>query len=155
LYEYKISTKTNTQYDNVLLEVAERFPDGSPKMTKYINMSDMITDGTYLYVGEFLEFRDSVDELVGSYVGEDGVKEYLLPTVYVFDRERNLVASVEIFIQDLNGLEYFSLSILDGVVYVKTTSAVFTCTLDEFLKGGRPPFELLYTHQNMEYEKYN
>jgi len=65
------------------------------------------------------------------------------------------VASVEIFIQDLNGLEYFSLSILDGVVYVKTTSAVFTCTLDEFLKGGRPPFELLYTHQNMEYEKYN
>ncbi|MBQ7863668.1 MAG: hypothetical protein IJ353_04265 [Lachnospiraceae bacterium] len=155
LYEYKISTKTNTQYDNVLLEVAERFPDGSPKMTKYINMSDMITDGTYLYVGEFLEFRDSGAALVGSYVREDGVTSMILPSVYVFDRERNLVASVEIFIQDLNAREYFSLSILDGVVYVKTTSAVFTCPLEEFLKGGRPTFELLYTHENVEYEKFN
>ncbi len=155
LYEYKISTKTNTQYDNVLLEVTERFPDGEPKRTEYINMSDMITDGTYLYVGEFLEFRDSVDVLVGSYVREDGVTSMILPSVYVFDRERNLVASVEIYIQDLNAREYFSLSILDDVVYVKTTSAVFTCPLEEFLKGGRPTFERLYTHENVEYEKFN
>ena len=157
LYEYNISTKKNTQYDDVLVETMV-YPAGEGEyyVQQPYSFSDMITDGTYLYVGEYAEFRESGAGLIGYTVGEDGSKEDMIPCVHVYNRDLKEVATVEISTKELLGhYEYFSLAILDDIVYLKTTSTVFTCTLEEFLKGGRPPFERLYDHLDVEYEKYN
>lgn len=158
LYKYNIATKENTPYEDVFVEkIADPEYEGIISLTRRYTFSDMITDGTYLYAGNWVEFRESGKEYVGGYLElDDGSKVEIPPCVYVYNRQLEQVARVEISTKDLLGeYEHFSLAILDDTVYVKTTSAVFTCTLDEFLKGGRPNFELLYTHQNMEYEKYN
>ena len=157
LYEYKISTKENTQYNDIFIDTkVYQSTVGEYSVQQPYNFSDMITDGTYLYVGDGLEFRESGAGLLGYHVNENGDYEDIVPCVHVYDRELKEVAKVEISTKELVGeYEYFSLAILDGMVYVKTTSTVFVCPLQEFLKGGQPTFEALYDHQDVEYEKYN
>lgn len=157
LYEYKISTKESTSHENIFVDTKVlQSTVGEYEVKNPYTVSDIMSDGTYLYVAENAEFRESSAGLLGYMVDADGVYVEILPSVRVFDRELNEVVKMEISVKELLGkYEYFSLAILDGMVYLKTAPTVFACTLEEFLKGGQPPFEPVYDHQDIEYPEYS
>lgn len=157
LYEYIISTKENTQYENFFVDTKVlQSTVGEYTVEEPYNVSDLMSDGTYLYVGQGVEFRERSAGILGYHVYADMSIVDTLPYVRVLDRKLNEVVKVEISVKDLLGdYSYFSLAILDGMVYVKTAPTVFACRLEEFLKGGRPPFKPVYDHQDIEYLEYS
>ena len=158
LFEYNISTKENTQHDSVFVTTQEYW---NPVFKEYVEKkasytcTDMVSDGTYLYVGDAVSFHGTGKGNQGSIVYSDGTEEKIQSYVHVLDRDLNEVVKVEIGTEPYLGYEeYFSLAILDDMVYLQTKPAVFICPLEKFLKGGQPPFELLYDHADVEYLKY-
>ncbi|MBP3593729.1 MAG: hypothetical protein J6J44_04320 [Lachnospiraceae bacterium] len=112
----------------------------------------LMTDGTYLYVGEGVTFQSFSTGYLGVLVSHDGTETEVPSYVHVFDRELNPVAKVEIATENyMEEAVSFSLAILDGTVYLKTYEAVFSCTLQEFLANEIPPFKRLYDHIDIEF----
>lgn len=157
LYEYTISTKENKKYENFFVDTKGLQSTESEYTVKEpYNVLDLMSDGTYLYVGQDVEFRERSAGILGYDVYADRTIVEKLPCVRVLDRELNEVVKVEISVKELLGeYSYFSLSILDGMVYVKTAPTVFACRLEEFLKSGQLSFEPVYDHQNIEYLEYS
>ena len=113
---------------------------------------DMMTDGTYLFVGEGVHFRRLDTGFLGTLVSGDGTETQVPSYVHVYDRELNKVAKVEIATENyMEESVRFSLSMLDGMVYLKTDQRVFQCTLEEFLANDIPPFKPLYDHLDIEF----
>lgn len=113
---------------------------------------DIMTDGTYFYVGEGVSFRSFSNGYLGVLVSYDGTETEVPSYVHVFDRELNRVAKVEIATENyMEESVNFSLAILDGIVYLKTYEAVFECTLEEFLANEIPPFTKVYDHLDIEF----
>jgi len=158
LFEYKISTKENTTHEAVFVSTEKHWnPVLNVEMEaeEDYTCDDMMTDGTYLYAGHGVNFRKTGKGSLGSIVYSDGTEEKIKAYVHVYDRELNEVVKVELSTEPYLGYqEYFSVAILDGMVYLQTRPMVLACTLEEFLKGGQPPFELLYEHADVEYLKY-
>ena len=158
LFEYNISTKENITHDGIFVKTNVYhnpvLNEDFEKVGTY-TCTDMVTDGTYLYVGEGVSFHETSKGYLGTRVYSDGEEEKIPSRVYVYDRDLNEVVSVEVNAEPYLGYtDSFSVAILDGMVYMQTAPTVFACTLEEFLKGGEPPFEPLYDHQDVEYEKY-
>ena len=158
LFEYKISTKENTTHEAVFVSTEKHWnPVLNVEMetAEDYTCDDMMTDGTYLYAGHGVYFRKTGKGSLGSIVYSDGTEEKIKAYVHVYDRELNEVVKVELSTEPYLGYqEYFSVAILDGMVYLQTRPMVLACTLEEFLKGGQPPFEPLYEHEDVEYMKY-
>ncbi len=141
LYEYHAEDKKNVTHSY--------FYD---KMDITTNSWDMMTDGTYLYIGEGVLFHSFGNGYLGVLVSYDGTETEVPSYVYVFDRELNQVAKIEIATENyMEESVNFSLAILDGIVYLKTYEAVFQCTLEEFLANEIPPFTKLYDHLDIEF----
>ena len=158
LFEHKISTKENITHEKVFTYMEKHWnPVLNVEMEAEENYTctDMITDGTYLYAGHGVSFHGTLKGNLGTIVYSDGVEVKQPAYVHVYDKDLNEVVKVEVNAEPYLGYEdYFSVAILDGMVYLQTRPAVFACTLEEFLKGGQPPFELLYEHEGVEYLKY-
>lgn len=145
LYEYQISDNTSKEHTNFFKEMVYQ---GGGKN----GCADMMTDGTYFYVGEGVYFRDTDTGYMGVYVDSDGVETPVKSYVHVFDRELNEVAKVEIATEYYMDDEVsFSIAILDGMVYLQTWQTVFQCTLEEFLANEVPPFTPVYDHVDIEF----
>lgn len=140
LYAYQISDGTIQKHSGFFKEMNSA---GGKK-----DCADMMTDGTYFYVGEGVYFRDTDTGYMGVFVDSDGVETPVKSYVHVFDRELNEVAKVEIATEYYMEEEVsFSIAVLDGMVYLQTWEKVFRCTLENFLAGGIPPFEPVYDHE--------
>lgn len=112
----------------------------------------MVTDGTYLYAGDGVDFHTMQKGNFGYLTYDDGTQEEQKNYVHVYDKDLAEVARVEISTKTyLGDFVRFSLAILDDTVYMQTQSMVLACTLEDFLKGGQPPFEPLYVHQDISY----
>lgn len=155
LFEHKISTKENITHEEVFVYLEKHwnpFLNAEVEAEENYTCTDMITDGTYLYAGHGVSFHGTSKGNLGSIVYSEGTEEKIKSYVHVYDRELNEVVKVEVNAEPYLGYEdYFSVAILDGMVYLQTRPAVFSCTLEEFLKGGQPPFERLYEHEDVEY----
>ena len=158
LFEYQISNKGTIRHDGFFLDTYEYYlPPINANVTgsKAYTCTDMVTDGTYLYAGDGVDFHEMKKGNIGTAVYSYGVEEEIKSYIHVFDRDLTEVAKVEIGTKPYLGCEEnFSVAIFDGMVYLQTTPTVFSCTLEEFLKGGQPPFEPVYHHQDVEYLKY-
>lgn len=157
LYEYKISTKESTKREQIFVDNYEKYipsVDLVVSSSEPYECTDMVTDGTYLYAGDGVDFHTMQKGNFGYLTYDDGTQEEQKNYVHVYDKDLAEVARVEISTKTyLGDFEYFSLAILDGMVYMQTKSVVLACTLEEFLKGGQPPFEPVYEHQDIEYLK--
>ena len=141
LYEYHMDDKKNVTHSYFY-----------NKMDITTTSWGMMTDGTYLYIGEGVLFRSLGSGFLGVYVSDDGTETPIPSYVHVFDRELKPVAKVEIATENyMEESVNFSLAILDGIVYLKTYEAVFQCTLEEFLANEIPPFTKLYDHLGIEF----
>ncbi len=158
LFEYKISTKENITHENVFVSTEKYwnpFYNEEVESEEDFTCVDMMTDGIYLYAGHGVYFRKTGKGNLGVISYSDGTEVKIKAYVHVYDRELNEVVKAELSTEPYLGYEeYFSVAILDGMVYLQTRPAVFSCTLEEFLQGGQPPFELLYEHEDVEYMKY-
>ena len=146
LYEYQISNKGTIRHDGLFRRTVISEGDGQVyTSTESYDCADMMTDGTYFYVGEGVYFRKSGTGYLGVSIDMDGVETPIKSYVHVFDQELNEVAKVEIATEHyMDGEVKFSIAILDGIVYLQTNYTVFSCTLEEFLAGEVPPFEPVY-----------
>lgn len=103
-----------------------------------------MTDGTYLYVAETVDFHNVNMLLPGMVVDAE---EMIAGYVHVLDRELTEIAKVPINIKGLaDYYENFSIKILDNTVYLQTFSTVYGCPLSEFLVG-EPVFTTIYDHE--------
>jgi len=161
LFEYKISTKETirheeaflkremTYYDadgKLLIDPDLEHPDGiiygMESIDRY-KCQDMMTDGTYLYVGEELDFHNVNVKFRGIVADAE---EMIAGYVHVLDRELTEIAEVPISIKGLvDFFENFSIKILDGTVYLQTVDTVYGCPLEVFLTG-EPVFTTVYDH---------
>lgn len=155
LFEYKISTKENTFHKDVFVDNCEKY---IPSIDLVVSSSedyectDMVTDGTYLYAGDGVDFHTMQKGHFGYDTYSDGSQVEQKNYVHVYDKDLAEVARVEISTKTyLDDFVRFSLAILDDTVYMQTQSMVLACTLEDFLKGGQPPFEPLYVHQDISY----
>lgn len=148
IFQYSISTKASTRHDGFFVnKVILDFENGDYETQYSYTCNDMITDGTYLYVGEYLYFHKMSLEPVMAYQGPEGHLEKMKSCVHVYDENLTEIAKVEIETEKYLGYtDYFSIAILDGMVYLQTPEKVFRCTLEDFL-SGEPPFEELYRHE--------
>lgn len=146
LFEYHIAEKETIAHSGFFKDMRIK---GSVGLT---TSWDMMTDGTYLFIGEGVHFRRMDDGFLGTLVSDDGTEIQIPSYVYVFDRELNRIAKVEIATENyMDESLAFSLSILDGVVYLKTEQIVLQCTMEEFLANEIPPFKPLYDHLDIEF----
>ena len=162
LFEYKISTKETNPHEEAFLERKTTYysedgklltdpdldnPDGIIYGMETIDRykcQDMMTDGTYLYVAETVDFHN-VNMLYPGMVVD--AEEMIAGYVHVLDRELTEVAKVKLSIKGLvDFYENFSIKILDGTVYLQTFSTVYGCPLSEFL-AGEPVFTTIYDHE--------
>ena len=162
LFEYKISTKETLPHEEAFLERKTTYysedgklltdpdldnPDGIIYGMETIDRykcQDMMTDGTYLYVAETVEFHN-VNMLYPGMVVD--AEEMIAGYVHVLDRELTEIAEIPINIKGLvDFYENFSIKILDGTVYLQTFSTVYGCPLSEFL-AGEPVFTTIYDHE--------
>ena len=68
--------------------------------------------------------------------------------VFIYDKDLQQVAVVVIETDKYLGYkDYFSLAILDGMVYLQTPQKLFACTVEEFVEGGTPPFREIYNNE--------
>ena len=161
LFEYKISTKETISHEEAFLkreirylsadEMKALFPEleqtegltyGTETIERY-ECQDMMTDGTYLYVGEELDFHNVNIMFSGALRDSE---EMVAGYVHVLDRELTEVAKVPISIKGLvDFYENFSIKILDDTVYLQTTGTVYGCPLSDFL-AGEPVFTTVYDH---------
>ena len=162
LFEYKISTKETIPHEEIFLERKTTYysedgklltdpdldnPDGIIYGMETIDRykcQDMMTDGTYLYVAETVDFHN-VNMLYPGMVVD--AEEMIAGYVHVLDRELTEIAEIPINIKGLvDFYENFSIKILDGTVYLQTFSTVYGCPLSEFL-AGEPVFTTIYDHE--------
>ncbi len=161
LFEYKISTKETIRHEEVFLkrkmtyysadDLELLFPDseitdgltyGMETIDRY-KCQDMMTDGTYLYVAETVDFHNINMLLPGMVVDAE---EMIAGYVHVLDRELTEIAKVPINIKGLaDYYENFSIKILDNTVYLQTANTVYGCPLQDFL-AGEPVFTTVYDH---------
>lgn len=96
--------------------------------------SDLLTDGTYIYVARFAYFGGygvNSSDLV-----PEGATNMNAPRIQVFDRNFKEVASVEIYPNEVLGHKnYFSIHIYEDQVYLMSGVAVYSCPKEEFLRG--------------------
>lgn len=148
LLEYQISSKTNIEHKGFFMTTElKQFEDGEFEWKRDYTCSDMMTDGNYLYVGDKVKFRSwSIEIKALAPEGANLVENESF--VYVYDKDLNEVAKVEILTERYLGYtEYFSLAILDGMVYLQTAPTVFACTLEAFLTEEIPPFEPVFDYE--------
>ena len=162
LFEYKISTKETIPHEEIFLERKTTYysedgklltdpdldnPDGIIYGMETIDRykcQDMMTDGTYLYVAETVDFHN-VNMLYPGMVVD--AEEMIAGYVHVLDRELTEIAEIPINIKGLvDFYENFSIKILDGTVYLQTFRTVYGCPLSEFL-AGEPVFTTIYDHE--------
>ncbi len=162
LFEYKISTKETISHEEAFLKREMTYysadgklltdpdldnPDGIIYGMETIDRykcQDMMTDGTYLYVAETVDFHN-VNMLYPGMVVD--AEEMIAGYVHVLDRELTEIAEIPINIKGLvDFYENFSIKILDGTVYLQTFSTVYGCPLSEFL-AGEPVFTTIYDHE--------
>lgn len=151
MYEYNFSTNETLKHDKFFVHKENHwnpFLNQDVEEEESYTCKDMVTDGTYFYVGNGVSFHDMTKGNAGKIVYSSGYEEKIKSYVHIFDKDLNQVAKVEIATEPYLGCEdYFSVAILDGMVYLQTIPTVFVCSLEEFLKGGQPPFEPLYDHE--------
>ena len=163
VFEYKISTKENIEHEDVFFKRNKTYynadgeilinpdlknPDGIIYETETIyryKCQDMMTDGTYLYVGEDLDFHD-VNVKLKKPIGDENDEEEIAGYVHVFDQELTEIAKVKICTKGLiDFYENFSIKILGNTVYLQSVHTVYGCPLQEFLEG-EPVFIPVYDH---------
>ena len=146
LYEYHTENKETVIHTMFLKDMEI---SGSISST---SSWDMMTDGTYLYIGEGVHFRRLDYGYLGMLVSDDGTETWVPSYVHVYDRELNEVAKVKFDKTNyMEESEMYSLAILDGIVYLRTEQTVFQCTLEDFLANEVPPFKPLYDHIDIEF----
>jgi len=146
LYEYHTENKETVIHTMFLKDMEI---SGSISST---SSWDMMTDGTYLYIGEGVHFRRLDYGYLGMLVSDDGTETWVPSYVHVYDLELNEVAKVKFDKTNyMEESEMYSLAILDGIVYLRTEQTVFQCTLEDFLANEVPPFKPLYDHIDIEF----
>ena len=146
LFEYHIAEKETITHSKFFENMVIKGSAGATSSW------DMMTDGTYLFLGEGVHFRRLDTGFLGTLVSDDGTELDVPSYVHVYDRELNKVATVEIATENyMEESVRFAISMLDGIVYLKTQQKVFRCTLEEFLANEIPPFQPLYDHLDIEF----
>ena len=112
--------------------------------------NDLVTDGKYLYATDQASFSMYTYEidLVMSEDTEQKMLDRNKSRVFIYDKDLQQVAVVVIETDKYLGYkDYFSLAILDGMVYLQTPQKLFACTVEEFVEGGTPPFREIYNNE--------
>ena len=101
-----------------------------------------VTDGAY-----FSTYTCEIDCIMADDT-EQQMLERNKSRVFVYDKDLQQVAVVVIETDKYLGYkDYFSLAILDGMVYLQTPKKLFACTVEEFAEGGTPPFREIYNNE--------
>ena len=149
LYEYKISTKENKEHrDFSVNRVTYHNEWGDYESKQEYILSDMVTDGTYLYTTEEANFHNISLEAKKRFIGTPDIVEQMKSYVRVYNANLQEIAKVEIVTEKYLGYtDFFSLAILDGTVYLQTPEKVFACSVEDFITAAEPPFCEVYSNE--------
>lgn len=148
LYKYSISTGENKEYKDLLTYDDTLYQSEGYTYSDGNGLDDLVTDGTYLYVGQRTDFHDTCVEAKIGYGGGLPDVEYAKSYVYVYDKNLKQIAQVPIETEKYLGYsDYFSLAILDGTVYLQTPEKVFACSVEDFITAAEPPFCEVYSNE--------
>ena len=152
LNKYKISTKENTEYKNFFRKKFSYISEswGECEADESFEPDSLVTDGKYLYVTDGAYFSTYTCEI--DCIMADDTEQQMLERnksrIFVYDKDLQQVAVVVIETDKYLGYkDYFSLAILDGMVYLQTPKKMFACTVEEFVEGGTPPFKEIYNNE--------
>ena len=152
LNKYKISTKENTEYKNFFRKNFSYMSEswGECEADEKFEPDSLVTDGKYLYVTDGAYFSTYTCEI--DCIMADDTEQQMLERnksrIFVYDKDLQQVAVVVIETDKYLGYkDYFSLAILDGMVYLQTPKKLFACTVEEFVEGGTPPFKEIYNNE--------
>lgn len=146
LYEYHPSTgETITHKMPFMYQLPAKGADGELfYMSQCFEASDLMTDGTYLYVGRNVKMHRSSYDLVVQYQNGEETMDDIQSVIHVYDHDWKEIATVPISTQKYFGArKLFTFNVLGEDVYLRTAEAMYRCTKESFL-SGEPEFEELF-----------
>lgn len=146
LYEYHHSTGKTIEHQKVFVreETFETVEGNLITAESMYEVSDLETDGNYLFAGEDVRMHHVNVEVLEKSVLVAGTFENS-SILHVFDATLNEVTGVVMGTSQICGYrDWYTVNILDNEVYVRTPRSMYRCSMDSFL-SGEPEYEELFS----------